>query len=121
MVFRQRSELLASLRNALLKCCSDLCNSFECAQPDSDLTLTATTDLAQPIRWRWRNSRLTDLTFYLVDADDEVRNIYLEPERVRVKLNYMLSAVAYEDNRLQQFIRTSQAIDHALSPIQTAT
>lgn len=111
-----RRQALQSLEHDLVKRCQDLCNSFECAQPDSDLTLTTTKDVTQPIRWRWRHSRLTDLPFYLVDADDKVRSIYLEPERVRTKLNYMLSAVADEHNRLQQYIRSSQALELALSP-----
>ena len=115
-----RLQSLKSLEHDVCQQIDSLCQSFECTQPDSDLTLIATKDIAQPIRWRFRHSRLTELPFYLVDANDEDRHIYTEPERLRNKLNYKLSAIADEHNRLQRFIRSQQAFKLALSPISTS-
>ena len=115
-----RLRSLKSLEHDLCQQIDNLCRSFECTQPDSDLTLIATKDITQPIRWRFRDSRLTELPFYLVDADAEDRNIYVEPERLRNKFNYMLSAIADEHNRLQKFIRSQQAFELAIFPVSTS-
>ena len=114
-----RLQSLKSLEHDVCQQIENLCQSFECTQPDSVLTLIATKDITQPIRWRFRDSRLTELPFYLLDADDEERHIYVEPERLRNKFNYKLSAIADEHNRLQKFIRSQQAFELALSPIST--
>ena len=115
-----RLQSLKLLEHDVCQQIDSLCRSFECTQPDSDLTLIATKDITQPIRWRFRHSRLTELPFYLVDADDKARQIYVEPERLRTQLNYKLSAIADEHNRLQRFIRSQQAFKLALSPVSTS-
>lgn len=112
-----RLQSLKSLEHDVCQQIDNLCRSFDCTQPDSDLTLIATKDITQPLRWRFRHSRLTELPFYLLDADDEERHIYTEPERLRNKLNYKLSAISDEHTRLQRFIRSQQAFELALSPI----
>lgn len=115
-----RLRSLKSLEHDVCQQIDSLFQSFECTQPDSDLTLVATKDITQPLRWRFRHSRLTELPFYLVDADDKARQIYVEPERLRTQLNYKLSAIADEHNRLQRFIRSQQAFKLALSPVSTS-
>ena len=111
-----RDRTVQILHRDLCKETKRLCKSFESSHPDSDLVFTITDDPTQPIRWMWRNSRLTELPFYLLDVTDEAGSIYIEPERTRTTLNYMLSAVAAEQRRLQKYLCSARAIDVALSP-----
>ena len=113
---QERHRALRSLEHELVQRVQDLCETFDTTHPDSDLTLIPTRDISQPIRWRWRHSRVTELPFYLLDADDKVRGIYLETDLIRSQLNYRLSALADEHDRLRKFSRSRQALEMAVSP-----